>query len=180
MRKINTIPLLPRWTCEFCSERFNRNCSGSRPIRFCSQICFHEWNKRNGSNAGQFKKGMIPWSKGKKGLWSGNTTSFKKGIVPTNRVQIGTVKIRTRRRDKNPRAWVKVGWPNVWKLRAVINWESAFGKVPAGSLIHHKDRNALNDDINNLELMTRAEHLKEHRPEFERKRLMMLRKDGRQ
>lgn len=32
-----------------------------------------------------FKKGLVPWSKGKKGLWKGSSTSFKKGFVPWNK-----------------------------------------------------------------------------------------------
>lgn len=33
--------------------------------------------------------------------------------------------------------------------------------------VHHKDRDKLNDDIDNLELVSKAEHLEEHRPDFD-------------
>lgn len=35
--------------------------------------------------------------------------------------------------------------------------------------VHHKDRNKLNDDVSNLELCSKAEHLDEHREEFAEK-----------
>lgn len=83
-----------------------------------------------------------------------------------NRAPVGAVSVRTFSRSKDQRAFVKVTDPNVWRLRAHVVWESAHGAIPAGACVHHKDRNKLNDDIENLELMSVAEHLREHRGEF--------------
>ena len=58
-------------------------------------------------------------------------------------------------------------------------WERAHGPIPKGFVIHHLDRDPLNDAITNLQLQTRAEHLLEHRPEVEAKRLRQLRQHGR-
>jgi hypothetical protein len=33
-------------------------------------------------------------------------------------------------------------------------------------VIHHKDRNPLNDDVCNLEALTRSEHIKTHRDDL--------------
>jgi hypothetical protein len=45
----------------------------------------------------------------------------------------------------------------------VAIWEHHHGKtIPAGHLIHHKDGNPLNNDISNLECLSRCEHAKEH------------------
>ena len=38
-----------------------------------------------------------------------------------------------------------------------------FGDIPEGYDIHHKDFNALNNDINNLKCLTKSEHAKLHR-----------------
>lgn len=83
---------------------------------------------------------------------------------------IGSLRLRYRRREKKQRAWVKAA-EGRWKLRAVIVWEETHGPVPRAHLIHHKDGNPLNDDPENLQLVTRAEHLSVHRPEFDDVRL---------
>jgi hypothetical protein len=57
----------------------------------------------------------------------------------------------------------------------LVVWESVHGAIPKGMIVHHADRNTLNDDSGNLELLSRAAHLLEHRSEFEKKRLTGLR-----
>ncbi len=41
-------------------------------------------------------------------------------------------------------------------------WQNHHGEDPKGSDIHHKDGNRENNDINNLEKLSRSDHLKEH------------------
>lgn len=41
-------------------------------------------------------------------------------------------------------------------------WEKHFGKIPTGYHIHHKDKNPLNNDINNLECLSAEDHKKIH------------------
>ena len=43
-------------------------------------------------------------------------------------------------------------------------WEQKNGKIPEGFILHHRDENKHNNDINNLELTTRPEHCKYHKP----------------
>ena len=43
-----------------------------------------------------------------------------------------------------------------------IVWEQAHGPIPPGYIIHHKDGNGKNNSLDNLELMTRREHVKHH------------------
>ena len=81
-----------------------------------------------------------------------------------NPLPIGTVRIRTRHgRGGEQRAWVKVGEPNTWRLRAQVVWEAANGPLPRGCVVHHKDENKLNDALGNLEMLTKGQHLAEHR-----------------
>jgi hypothetical protein len=90
---------------------------------------------------------------------------FTNGIE--KRQIVGTVRIRTNyKRGGVKRAWVKTAEPNTWRLRAVVNWELENGPVPIGKVLHHKDRNKLNDAVCNLEPKSRAEHIAEHRSEF--------------
>lgn len=41
--------------------------------------------------------------------------------------------------------------------RARYNWEQVYGELPKGYVIYHKDGNKYNDDVENLEAITRAE-----------------------
>ncbi len=79
---------------------------------------------------------------------------------------VGSVTIRTSRKTGKQRAWVKVAEPNAWKLRAVLVWEAVHGPLPRGMLVHHRDRNTLNDAPRNLQALTRSKHINEHRMEL--------------
>jgi hypothetical protein len=100
-----------------------------------------------------------------------NTGTFQPGERSSKRLAVGTVRVRERRkRTEGPRAWVKVAEPNVWRLRAVVAWEAEHGPLPPSMIVHHRNRDTLDDSLPNLEAVTRADHLAEHRPEFEAKR----------
>lgn len=105
------------------------------------------------------------WNKGMKGIHLSPTTEFKKGHGRDTAEPIGTLRFRKHKGDAR-RAWVKVAQPNSWELRAKVVWITAHGPIPRGMVVHHEDRNALNDDLSNLGLLTRAEHLNEHRDEI--------------
>lgn len=161
--------------CDKCGVNFK--CDSSKR-KFCSLKCCWEWRRENKDKvAGAFKPGIVPWNTGTVGVMKPNSGTFQVGRDNGKWLPIGAVTIRA---DKNSgeRAWVKVtdnGDPYDWKLRAVVNWEEVNGPVPAGYVVHHRDRNKLNDDISNLELQTRADHLREHRAEHNDKRLAGLR-----
>jgi hypothetical protein len=129
-------------------------------------------------NLSSFKIGQVPWNKGIKDNHCSPRTEFRKGLIPANKLPIGSVKIRTFRRGGEQRAFIKIGEPDVWRERAVLVWESANGPVPKGMVVHHNDRNTLHDDLSNLSLLSRANHLREHRPEFENKRLAALKSNA--
>lgn len=116
-----------------------------------------------------FKRGNIPWNKGKKGIHLSPKSEFKKGRESNRKLPLGTVTIRQRKNRNEPaRAWIKVADPNVWELRAVYIWKKKNGEIPKGHTIHHIDRNPLNDAIENLQMLSRAAHLAEHRGEHKR------------
>lgn len=41
-------------------------------------------------------------------------------------------------------------------------WQKTYGDIPVDCIIHHLDGNKLNNDLFNLQVMTRAEHRKLH------------------
>lgn len=64
------------------------------------------------------------------------------------------------------------GEDEVWRPRAIVVWREAHGEVPPGMIVHHENRDTMDDRIENLALISRADHLKEHRPEFEERRAL--------
>lgn len=160
------------WICGQCGEEFKRAKSGTRPIRFCKPECYHLWQKTH-PNAGSFRRGLIPWNKGVKGIHLSPDTEFKPGHVSTKRCPIGTTRVRVFRKDgelHSARAFVKVAQPDVWKLRSHVMWEKAHGPIPKGMLLHYKNDDEMDDRLSNFALLTRAKHLATHRPQFEGKR----------
>ena len=54
-----------------------------------------------------------------------------------------------------------------------------YGAIPEGCIVHHKDENKLNWNIENLELLTRAEHIRKHKNTVRRKGVKVTgKKDG--
>lgn len=119
----------------------------------------------SGPNETSFQKGHRPWNKGKRGLHLSPETEFKKGCKSNRILPVGTETIRKCKNGKR-RAFVKIANPSVWRERAKVVWEAVNGILPAGYVVHHQDRDELNDDPFNLIAMTRAEHINEHRAEL--------------
>lgn len=111
----------------------------------------------------QFKPGQKPWSTGKKIGTRGRSgeTQFKKGTVPHNYVPVGTEKINV-----HGYVLVKISdsgtqWER-WAFKHRLTWEQAHGPIPDGHLVNFKDSNRKNCALENLELVTRAEHASRH------------------
>ena len=114
-----------------------------------------------GTNKGCFPKGHVPHNVGKPAL-GGHSTRFTKGESHSG--------------DKNP-SWlggqqvmshdcVHLSLRNGKRIRKPkFVWEMVHGELPSGMVIYHKDGNKYNDNINNLEAITRAELLKRNRGE---------------
>ena len=48
-------------------------------------------------------------------------------------------------------------------------WEKQNGEIPKGYVIHHKDENKMNWNLDNLELLNRSKHIQEHSNTIHRK-----------
>lgn len=60
-------------------------------------------------------------------------------------------------------------WRYVYRSR--WRWEQAFGPVPEGYEVHHKDENTSNDELSNLQALPMLEHQRGHMtPERARER----------
>lgn len=162
---------MPDWTCKQCGGTFFkwRNAYAGDP-KYCSVACRR-------LNPTGHTKGHVPWNKGTRGVMKVNSGSFQKGHKHNCECTIGAKRVR---KDINgaPRQWIKVSDDKHssydWRQNSVVVWEAANGPAPKGFVIHHKDRNTLNDDLENLELQSRADHLLEHKYEFEPRRKAAL------
>jgi len=166
--------------CEQCGADFTVPYYRREKARFCCASCRSAFIAAEHLNKGPkpwaaknleghrhkstscFPKGNKPWNAGVKGIHLSPETEFPKGQQSHKRAEIGAVRIRKCKGD-HLRAFVKVSEPSGWRERARVVWEYHNGRVPKGYVIHHKDRDTLNDEIGNLQAMTRAEHIEEHR-----------------
>jgi hypothetical protein len=114
-----------------------------------------------GGKATQFQKGHAPANKGQK--MSKDVyekvarTMFKKGSKPVNTQPIGTIH---QRRDTGGKMYqyIKLADCN-WQLLNRYTWEQHNGPIPKGMVVVYKDGNYLNNDINNLLMITKKENM---------------------
>ncbi|MBF8418931.1 HNH endonuclease signature motif containing protein [Heyndrickxia coagulans] len=59
-----------------------------------------------------------------------------------------------------------------------LEWQKYNGEIPEGYVIHHKDENKLNWSIENLELLTRGEHIKRHKDVVKRPGVKVIARKG--
>lgn len=90
-------------------------------------------------------------------------TEFKPGVPARNKLPVGSIRLRKRKRKGDqPRSWIKIAEPNKWILLAHWVWMQANGPIPHGYEIHHRNRNANDDRLENLQLVTPQEHSRIH------------------
>ena len=105
-----------------------------------------------------FAPGNTPWNKGMKGYSANSPTRFQKGSHAPRWVPIGTEKVNgygyleRKVAESHDR---KIAWKAVHKL----NWEAINGPIPAGHTLSFRDGNKANVEVENLELITRADLL---------------------
>ncbi|TDO68766.1 HNH endonuclease [Flavobacterium chryseum] len=116
-----------------------------------------------------FKKGHIPENKGLKqidymtpeAIENSKKTWFQKGHLPHNTAEKdGEIRIRYshKKRGYPPYKWIRISLGK-WQMLHVFNWEKVNGKVPEGHIIIFKDKNTLNTEIRNLEMITFVENM---------------------
>ena len=135
------------------AELLNKTCNGNFTE---AQIrSFTRNHKISSGRSGHFKKGIVPWNTGTKGVMKPNKTSFKKGGVPYNVRPVGSERI-----TKDGYRSIKIAEPNSWELVQRHNWAQVHGTKNMPDNLRFKDGNRLNCDIDNLEPVTNAEHIR--------------------
>ena len=120
-------------------------------------------------NKGQFVKGQIPWNKGKFGYMSANKTSFTKEQAESNckhsfgEAYMGKDQLICRIIETKP---TKSYNGKVYQHHKRISYakylmEQTLGRALAkNEVVYHIDGDFRNNDLSNLEVITRAELLK--------------------
>ena len=106
------------------------------------------------TNPAAFKKGHVPWNKGKKGLQT-PVTKFKKGHIPWHTKPIGS--ITKRKGGSGVYNFIKID-EHQWELLHHIIWKKHHGEIPKGHIVRFKDGNRDNVDISNLECISKGKH----------------------
>jgi len=132
--------------------------------KFCNDPCYRTWQKKH-PNKGTFRKGHIPPNKGNKGIHVSPNTEFKKGNRPPNSKPVGTITVRTEKNGQRRRR-IKVAEPNKWLMYALYIWQSAGLTLRKDQILHYRNGNSLDDRIENLEPVTRVEHIELHRKDL--------------
>jgi len=108
---------------------------------------------------GKFKKGLTPWNKGLKGFRPSPETSFKEGQFNGDDHPSWKGGVQVIAKD----CIYSYTGVNQRVRRPRQVWESINGPIPKGYVIIHLDGNRYNDDINNLDCISRADNLKRNR-----------------
>jgi len=152
----------PQFTRKDLLERFNEHFGLDRPLnKFIACLTTHHITS---GRDGRFAEGQESWNKGKHYQPGGRSvaTRFKPGHGGTRTVPMYSERICS----KDGYILIKVPEPNPYtkaqsrfKHKHIWIWQQANGPVPDGMLIEFIDGNKLNCDLDNLELVTKAEHL---------------------
>jgi len=131
----------------------------------------------------RFKKGLIPWNKGKSYNPGGRCaeTQFKKGNLPANHKKLGIITVRKDKSGSYRRIAVAGPTPDrhKWIPYAQYLWEKIYGPIPPGYFVVHANGNRLNDRIDNYKLVNRAgnlELMKRNNPGWKKKAIKSYKK----
>lgn len=132
--------------------------------------------------SGEFKKGHNPWNAGRTGVRTSPKSEFKKGNLPHNTLHDGAISIRRYRCRKTGKLsqykFIRVRLGKWVPLHRHI-WEQQHGNISNKHVLRFKDGNSLNCNINNLELITRAQHARNnYNDQRRRASLQALMQDG--
>lgn len=108
---------------------------------------------KNGINSGNFKKGMTPWNKGKKGFMSANKTSFVKGHLPKNARPMHSIN------DTKDGLYIKVG-RRKWIALSRFIYTAMGNELKSSEIITFADGNRYNLHPDNLIKKCRGNHLR--------------------
>lgn len=120
---------------------------------------FTEKLKKDGKRF-RFEKGHTPANKGQKGIvYPGpEKTWFKKGSLPKNTKFDGAISVRNPKDpNKRPEKYIRIAKGKWVQYRRWL-WEQHHGPIPKGYVIRSKNGDPINFTIEDLEMISQADH----------------------
>lgn len=121
-----------------------------------SGLKLEDFQRKKGDppNRTSFKKGHVPYLKGKKGYHTPGSEKgwFKPGHTPRNKKPVGSERV-----DVDGYVWIKVAEPNKYRQKHRVVWEAANGPIPSNCVVIFLDGNRLNVCLENLKMITKRE-----------------------
>lgn len=130
------------------NKTFHTKCTEAQIKNICRR-----YHIRSGLT-GFFKKGNVPYNKGRKGVIIPGTEKgwFQKGHRPHNTQDVGKEIITFDGYIK-----IKVAQPDVWEFKHRYIWEKNYGPLKPDELVLFLDGNKLNCRLDNLVLSSKTE-----------------------
>ena len=146
---------------DFCDTVIHRLLGWRRGNRNVMQKAHKLGLHYKGPRRGVFKKGLVPFNKGRKmpaAMYEQCApTMFKKGHLPKNTKEAdGAITIRYDNRGV-PVKHIRQALGK-WEYLSRHVWRQSHGEIPKGHIVIHRDGDSMNCDIDNLEMITRAEN----------------------
>lgn len=121
----------------------------------------------------RFKPGDVPYTKGKKQseymtkeqIERTKKNRFKKNNKPHNTLE-GNLVVSIRRDSKGLKyKWIKIS-DGCWEMLHIFNYQKKHGRIPDNMIVKFIDGDQMNCEPNNLECITKADHLRNVRSNF--------------
>ena len=147
-----------------CHAEFNRRFPDRQRSLGSVVACMKNHDFKTGRD-GHFQKGRksVPWNKGKK-MTPEHRAKCERSFFGSENKPPKTEPVGTEKRLSDGYIWVKIDdKPNAkkqvnWRQKQRLVWEQHNGPVPEGMFVTFLDGNRENFAIENLALITRAEH----------------------
>ena len=142
-------------TCEEFNKRFPESVTAKQIKNYVDN------HKLVNGRSGRFEKGHVPHNKGKHFPAVGRAieTQFKKGQAPLNARPMGYEMVSSRGFIRVKVREHPVKGKGCFERKHRLVWEQAHGEIPEGYVITFLDGNPQNCALENLALISKAEHL---------------------